>query len=310
MDYQRENWILLGENTVVAGEQTGTTHPGLVSSPTTVGAMQRLWPQTPPEGYAPAGRTEIAVDDVRAAIAAEDRSHADGRPWVTMVMISSLDGAAVLEGLSGGLGRPADKAVFGALRASADAIIVAGTTAMAEDYGPPLALRPEEVAVRRTAGRTNRARLVVMSTSLPFVAGARMFGDPAQPPVIHTSTTTPIGTRESVAAMGAEVIALPPGPDGWVSPAAVVSDLRQRGMRRIMLEGGPTLNTSFLAAGLVDEVHLSLAPLAVAGAGGRIAGGPHAGSTISPIEFELVRVWSGDGLLFLRYLRQLPTTNA
>lgn len=224
---------------------------------------------------------------------------------MTMVMIASLDGAASVDGLSGGLGRPADKAVFGALRAAADAIVVAGRTAMAEDYGPPLPLRPHEQEQRRSEGRADRPRLAVMSGSLPFTPDQRLFSDAEQPPLIYTRTTTPAADQDRVAAMGAEVIAGEPDAAGHVSPESVVADLHRRGLHHIMLEGGPTLNTSFLAAGLVDEIHLSLAPLVVGGASRRIAGGPSGEPAFAPIDFDLVRVWSGDGLLFLRYLRHL-----
>src|SRR5688572_14206623 len=80
-------------------------------------------------------------------------------------MISSADGATAVEGLSGGLGGPADQKVFGAVRAVADVIVAGAGTVRAERYGPP---RPS--GARRTAregrGQAPAPRLAVVSRSL------------------------------------------------------------------------------------------------------------------------------------------------
>ena len=59
-----------------------------------------------------------------------------GRPAVRLNMISSVDGATAVEGRSGGLGGPADRKVFAALRSLADVILVAAGTVRTENYGP------------------------------------------------------------------------------------------------------------------------------------------------------------------------------
>ena len=109
--------------------------------------MQRLWPD-PGE-----------VDDLAGLVASEARpTHAD-RPWLLVNMISSLDGAIAIDGRSGGLGTPADKAVFRALRGIADVILVGAGTARAEGYGPP---KPTDAtrAARVARGHYNKdARL-------------------------------------------------------------------------------------------------------------------------------------------------------
>ncbi|MEL7156403.1 MAG: dihydrofolate reductase family protein, partial [Actinomycetota bacterium] len=71
------------------------------------------------------------------AVAAEDRTAPDGRPWVLTNMIASADGATAVDGLSGQLGGPADFAVFTALRATADAIVVGASTVREERYRVP-----------------------------------------------------------------------------------------------------------------------------------------------------------------------------
>src|ERR1043165_7544267 len=60
----------------------------------------------------------------------------DGRPAVRLNMIASVDGSTAVDGLSGGLGGPADRKVFAALRSLADVVLVAAGTVRAENYGP------------------------------------------------------------------------------------------------------------------------------------------------------------------------------
>ena len=73
-----------------------------------------------------------------------------GRPWVRANMIESADGAATVDGLSGGLGGSADHEIFGLLRALAGVILVGAGTARAEAY------RPARVTPRWAALRAGR----------------------------------------------------------------------------------------------------------------------------------------------------------
>src|SRR5205823_5553237 len=77
-----------------------------------------------------------AVDDVDPADVYADLPVGEGRPSVRLNMISSLDGATTLKGVSGGLGSAGDKRVFGILRSLADVVLVAAGTVRAEHYGP------------------------------------------------------------------------------------------------------------------------------------------------------------------------------
>jgi 5-amino-6-(5-phosphoribosylamino)uracil reductase len=57
----------------------------------------------------------------------------------------------------------------------------------------------------------------------------------------------------------------------------VLTDLTSRGIHRLMIEGGGTIHTQFLAAGLVDELHIVIAPFLV--------GDQHAPRFVNPAEF-------------------------
>jgi riboflavin biosynthesis pyrimidine reductase len=86
------------------------------------------------------------------------------------------------------------------------------------------------------------------------------------------------------------------------SPAAMLADLRARGIAALLSEGGPTLNSVMLAAGVVDELFLTIAP--------QITGEPEAIRIVEgdalPVPLRARPVWvlRARGELFLRYALQ------
>ena len=91
----------------------------------------------------------LAAAEVDPAEVYADLPSAEGRPSLRLNMISSVDGATTLDGVSGGLGSLGDKRVFAVLRSLADVVLVAAGTVRAEHYGPSTA--PIAV-VTRSAG--------------------------------------------------------------------------------------------------------------------------------------------------------------
>ena len=182
------------------------------------------------------------------------------RAWVIVSMIASIDGATAVDGVSGALGHPTDKAVLGLARAAADVILVGAATVRAEGYGPP---RPP-------------TQLVVVSRGLG--GGLADLGALAAAP--NTSMVTP--------SEGAEQVNLGALLARWPGQVAVC-------------EGGPNLNGQLLAAGLVDEVFLTISPRMLAGASSRLAHGPDAAD---PTAWHLRHILHDDGYLFLRYRRR------
>ena len=79
----------------------------------------------------------VAIDPCRPRHVYADLPDVAGRPGVRLNMIASVDGATAVDGVSGGLGGPADRRVFGVLRSLADVVLVAAGTVRAEGYGPP-----------------------------------------------------------------------------------------------------------------------------------------------------------------------------
>ena len=238
--------------------------------------MQELWPE-------PSSNLDVA-----ARIAGDERSAPADRVWISLVMISSLDGAISVDGLSGGLGGPSDKERFTAARGSADVIMVGATTARHEDY------RPASVPI------------AVITGSLSVDPSMRLFSDPERQPLL--CTTSQAATDRGAMFDGvAEVIDF----GDSLEPAAVAGYLRRRGFAHAVLEGGPTLNGAFLDADIVDEILLSISPVAVGGPSPRLL--KTAAALDPPLQFDTDRVLLGDDLLFVRYLRnrtESPTASA
>jgi riboflavin biosynthesis pyrimidine reductase len=232
--------------------------------------------------------------EVDAAIWNELRHRRDGA-WVVANMISSVDGAATVEGRSGALGGPADKAVFMALRGVADVVLVGAGTVRAERYGPPK-LDDSTIARRVEAGRQRLPRIAMVSGSLDIDLALPVFADPTLRPVVITHAR-----HDPVRRTALDDVA-----DVWevgedtVDVTRALAQLATAGAGVVLCEGGPSLLGQLHVADLVDEWCVTLGPVAAAGAARRIA------TTATPEvrELTLDRLWEDDGLLFLRYLRR------
>ncbi len=181
------------------------------------------------------------------------------------------------------------------VRASCDAILVGANTVRRDD--PRLAVRsPERRAERRAAGRPESPLKVTLTGGGDLDPGARFFTTGDADRVVYCATAG-LGRARARLAGVAEVV------DGGdpLDLGAVLADLAGRGVGRLMVEGGSAVHTAFLAAGLVDELHLAVAPVLVGDpAAPRFVGGgafPYgAGRPISLVEARPI----GDVVL-LRY---------
>jgi riboflavin biosynthesis pyrimidine reductase len=245
--------------------------------------VRRLWPD-PLE--------DIDVDET---VAAELRPTPDGRPWLLVNMIGSLDGAITVEGRSGPLGRPADRALFHALRAIADVVVAGAGTVRAERYGP---VRPSDAqrAARRDRGQAEVPPIAIVTRSLDLDLDSALFTtDDGPRPIVVTCASAP-AERRAAAAKRAEVLEV--GDDTVDLPAALAA-LGGRGSV-VTCEGGPRLNADLIADDLVDEWAHTLSPILTGGDSVRAAAGA---VPPTPREMVLDRLLEGDGLLLTRWLR-------
>jgi riboflavin biosynthesis pyrimidine reductase len=204
------------------------------------------------------------------------RTGPGGRPGVRLNMIASIDGATTVVGLSGGLGGSADHDLFMLLRSLADVVLVATGTARVEGYGP------------------SRVPVAVVTRSCRMDWEAPFFTSPIARPMVVTVAAAP----PAALARAAEVAEVVVAGDRDVDLAAALDALGGRGHRAVLAEGGPILNAQLAAAGLLDELCLSLSPRLVGGAAKRILDGlPVPG----PAPLRLGSVCEQDGFLFLRY---------
>ena len=232
-------------------------------------------------------RGEHALDAVY-----DDLPPAAGTRWVGLNMVSSVDGAVTVDGVSGPLGAEGDRAGFRALRAVADVILVGAGTARAEEYGPP---RPSPAvrAARSARGQAEVPAVAVVSLSLDLAGAERLLASDAAVAVL----TTDDAPADRVAALREQDVWVLAAGTGEVDLAAGLDGLAAHGWSRVLCEGGPRLNRDLVAAGLVDEVFVTIAPTL---AGGDGPGMVH-GALPAPVALDLRegRVHSGE--LLLRY---------
>lgn len=215
-------------------------------------------------------------------------------PRLMVNMVASVDGATVVEGVTGALGSPGDKRIFFWLRSLADVILVGAQTVRAEGYGPPR-LAEEHVAARVARGQSPLPRIAVVSRSLELDWSARFFTDAPIPPiVVAPASADPVKLRAAGAVADVIVVGR-----SRVDLREALLGLRQREAGVVLCEGGPTLNGELASAGLIDELYLTVAPALVGGEGGaRIVGAADLGPLVG---VSLVHVLEEDGSLFLAY---------
>lgn len=197
-----------------------------------------------------------------------DRPTPPGRPWVSLCMVSSLDGSTVVDRSSRGLSNPVDQELLLTLRSFADVILVGAATVRAEGYGPPRLPHQRIAVVTRTGDFDYSSRL--------FTSGQVVLVMP------HDAPEVPVPSIRAG--------------DQHVDIAAALSQLEAR---VVQAEGGASLNGLLATADLIDEMNLSVSPQISGGDGARLTSGAHAMS----LHMQLAHVLEDDGFLFTRYVR-------
>jgi riboflavin-specific deaminase-like protein len=233
-------------------------------------------------------RRETTPEELASGLGLGELAPPD-RPYLVLNMVSTLDGRASLEGHTRGLSTGLDRRLFHQLRTQVDAVMVGAGTLRAERYGRMIK-SPAERDRRRAEGLDPDPLAVVVSESLGLPPDLPLFEEPEQRVVIAT------GSDAELPAAAAKLGYIRCGEDLTL----LMSHLREdHGVRAVLCEGGPTLNSHLLAAGLVDELFLTLHPKLVGGSdaftivAGRVL--------VAPAELEMVSVAEGDGDLFTRW---------
>ncbi len=234
-----------------------------------------------------------AIDPVDPFAVYGDVPVAVGRPGVRLNMIASVDGAAAVDGRSGGLGGPADHRLFSVLRALADVVLVAAGTVRAEGYGP--ASLPDGLqAARRERDETPVPAIAVVSRSCQLDWDSSFFTAATVRPVVLTVADAPAARLARAVEVADVVVA----GEVDVDLRRALAALAERGARSVLAEGGPSLNGQLASVGLLDEVCLTLAPWLAGGDARRILTNA---SDARPRTLRLSSVCEEDEYLFLRF---------
>ncbi|MBA2947698.1 pyrimidine reductase family protein [Streptomyces himalayensis] len=246
------------------------------------------------EGFAQSADREWGLEELAEAYAYPG----DRDVWLRANMVSTLDGAAQHEGRSQPISCETDMRIFGTLRGLADAVVVGAETVRLEGYRPARA-REAFAARRAAAGQGPAPAIAVVSASLELDFSLPLFTEPLVPTLLVTGAAAPLTRLRAAEAAGVEVVIA--GEGAGAEPARIVRALADRGLRRLLTEGGPRLLGQFVAADALDELCLTLSPMVASGAAQRIVGGPEMDVLK---RFALSSLLEDTGFLFARYRRK------
>ena len=214
------------------------------------------------------------------------------RPFVAVNFATTLDGRAAIEGRSGKIGSEADTEVLQRLRTRFDAVMIGAGTMRAERYGR-IVSNPRWRQLREQIGLSHDPLAVIVSGRLDLPWDASIFTSGGGQIVVFTASEAEPPRTETPLQVVRH--------DQWVDITGALRYLREEhGIRALLCEGGPGLHGELEAAGLVDELVLTIAAKLSGG------GGPHIleGELLEVADLELVWLLEREGELFTRYRRR------
>jgi riboflavin biosynthesis pyrimidine reductase len=216
----------------------------------------------------------------------------DGRPFVVVNFVSSVDGRATLEGRSRGLSDDGDRALFHALRWEVDAVLAGTGTLAAERYGRMIR-DPEVRARRRRQGLSPEPLACTVTRRGLLPLNIPLFAEPEAKVVVFTGR--PIDLTE----VRAQVEVVEMAPDELSFGAALAHLRAHHGTNTLLCEGGPHVFGALASERVYDQLFLTLSgKLAGGGGAPAITGGP---ALDDPQSLTLEGVLERQGTLFLRY---------
>lgn len=213
------------------------------------------------------------------------------RPFLAMNFAATVDGRATIGGVSGPIGSDTDTAMLAGLRSRFDAVMIGAGTMRAERYGR-LASKQETRERRQRIGLPPDPLMVIVSGRLDLPWDAPLFSDGGRVLIFTAAENEEPPTATSVQVVRHQ---------GRVDLAAALGLLRrEHDVRALLCEGGPRLHAQLQAAGLVDELFLTIAPKLNGG-----AGPPSVleGELPAVVPLQLAWLLEEEGELFARYCR-------
>lgn len=233
-----------------------------------------------------AGAARVAVDEAYSDLQFGAQAP-PGRPYTIANMVATVDGRATIGRDTSQLGDAADAALFATLRERVDCVMAGTRTIAIENYNAPA--RSEEVqSRRRESGMAARPLMAMVTRSGELPVSAPLFSDEDLRVIVFS------GAEIDTSGLSAQVDTSEP-----TEPIEVLRTLREEfGVRSLLLEGGPHINTAFFAAELIDELFLTVAPV-LSGEGGEPS--IIAGRLPDLQRLHLTGALLGEDHLFLRY---------
>ena len=232
---------------------------------------------------------ELTADELVATLDLGGLAGPD-RPYVAVNMVTTADGRASVLGRTAPISSVPDRQLFHALRSRVDAVMVGAGTVRTERYGR-LVRDPARREQRMAAGLAADPLAIVVSGSLQLPADVPLLQDPDSRVVVVTASDGVLeGCEATVEYLRSSPVDL---------PGALTALRASHDVRSILCEGGPRLNASLLAAGLLDELFLTTVPKLAGGAGALTIVGD--APLREPAGLSLVWLLEAEGELFARY---------
>jgi riboflavin biosynthesis pyrimidine reductase len=216
-----------------------------------------------------------------------------GRAWLRANMVSTIDGAAHgPDGVTASISSPADRTVLGLLRALSDVVLAGAGTVRAERYGPA-DVDDRYAELRRRNGQPPAPPIAVVSRRLDLDPASDLFSAADRRTLVFTVGSAPADRRAALAEVAdVEVVG-----DTDADLHRVLSVLAERGLGRVLCEGGPHLLADIVRTGVLDELCYTMTPLVVGGHAARLLDG----APMPPRPWRLAHIIEDDGTLLTRW---------
>ena len=250
-------------------------------------SLDVLWP--------PARAGQVIQPDGAERLLADLYAYPDGeRTFVRANMVTTVDGAAYgPDGRTGSVNTAADLRVFVLLRSLADVVLAGAGTVRTERYDLPR-VRSSLAARRAAEGRRGPPALAMVTRSGRVPEDQGLFEGDRRALVITCEAAGAEALTRTRSLAGSQHVLVAGETD--VDLSAALAWLRQRGLARVLCEGGPQLLTALTDARLLDELCLTWSPLLVGGDAARVLGG-----VPLDVPLRLEHLLHGDGSLLGRW---------
>ncbi|MBC8090817.1 MAG: pyrimidine reductase family protein [Pseudonocardia sp.] len=251
--------------------------------------MRRLLPDPSPPDH------ELTDEELETLYEVDPLDLPTSRSHVRLLFVTSIDGAAEVDGRSAALSGPADKRVFRIVRDHCHGVLVGAGTVRAEGYAPAK-LDPGRLELRRRRGLPDYPPVVIVSNRLSVEPQMPVFATSSARPVIVTSESSPPDRRRALERVADVVVS----GDVEVDLADALTVLHHRGLETVLCEGGPRLAGALASDHLVDDLCLTTSPTTISGSATRMAVGP---AVVPPARYIVRHVLVESDNLFTRYSR-------